>query len=199
MRRSILLSPLAGCTVAVTFGVFLFACSSKEPAASAPEDTAPACIPYNAGPPAPEAGPPPEVGDDDDAALSGDATGSVDSSTIRKIARAEIDDIFRGCAQTHSCHGDDPGKAGLYLPSTGNWYKNVINVASATNPKMKRIVPGDPGNSWLVHKLTGNFCAFTKDCVGKDCGKREPNGEAALPAEDFQKIVEWIRQGALEL
>jgi hypothetical protein len=156
------------------------------------------CTPFNAGPAGPEVGffdttplddgaipeapPPPDVGP--------------------RVLRAEVDDIFKNsCSFASGCHGSKPGQANLFIPprSVSDWYPNLVNVTSTENPKMKLITKGDPQNSWVVHKMVGDLCAFKKDC--KDtCGERMPQASTlpAVVAGDFSKIVEWIRQGAPE-
>ena len=156
-------------------------------------DTGPACAPFEAGAPGREIGPPPDGAPIED-------TGPVEAGpeTGPKVARTEIDSIFTSSCALSKCHGLKPGAANLYITDKliSDWYPNLINVVSTENPKMKLVVPLDPQKSWMVHKLAGAQCAFTKDCKDNNCGAREPQDSPPLPAQDFIKIVEWIRQGA---
>jgi hypothetical protein len=58
-----------------------------------------------------------------------------------------------GCTQCHNAtRGFIPG--GLNLTS-GVAYANLVNVPSRGKPGATRVVPGDPDNSYVVHKLEG--------------------------------------------
>jgi len=117
----------------------------------------------------------------------------------KTVPRAKVTEIFdRSCAFT-SCHGRSPGSGKLFIPkSPENWYAEVVNKASVLHPTMKRVVPGDPGNSFLMHKLTTSLCALHKDCTAGSCGDVMPQGSDPLPKEDFATIETWIREGAAE-
>jgi hypothetical protein len=140
--------------------------------------------------------PPDTMGGDEDAAT--DSAPPADSGPV--VTKAEIDDIFKNSCSFSSCHGSKPGQGKLYIPGPpGNWYTEVVNVPSTTHKTMKRIVPYDPQNSFLVQKLTNGLCALAKDCVGNNCGDRMPQDNDPLADADRDKIIEWIRQGAKEL
>lgn len=155
------------------FAVSALGCSSDPPASSSADSgvAADACVGFTAG-----------------------------ASTGVTVTRSEIDTIFERSCSFSSCHGKSPGAGKLYLPprTTSDWYVEVVGKDSVAHPTMKRIVKGDPQSSFLVHKLTDGLCAIAKDCVGGDCGTRMPDGSDPLPADELQKIVEWIRNGAPE-
>lgn len=187
MRGAFLLLPLA-----------LFACSSEEktnPVTSDAADAAgEACVAFDAGP-ALEVAPPPDTLGEEDAPAEDTAP---PPGTV--ITRAEVDDIIKLSCAFSSCHGSKPGAGKLFLPAPGkgNWVVEVVNVASVAHKTMKRVVPGDPSNSFLVHKLTDGLCAMARDCVNGTCGARMPEQNEALPKDDLNKIIEWVRQGATE-
>lgn len=136
---------------------------------------------------------------DVDAAHDVDGGGEVATSPgmAPKICRTEIDDIvFISCAFT-SCHGRTPdGQKGLYIGNDRDWTTSVVNVKSKERPDLLRVKPGDPKNSWLAHKIVGDHCLFSSQCVDGDCGDLMPASDQPLAPADVQKIVEWIRQGA---
>ena len=66
-----------------------------------------------------------------------------------------------------------------------------MNVASTELPTMDRIEPGDPDNSYLVHKIQG-----TQASVG-GTGERMPLGRPALTQEQIDIIRAWIADGAM--
>ncbi|MGZ3455087.1 MAG: hypothetical protein ACXVEF_36120 [Polyangiales bacterium] len=185
--------------LAFAFALLSFGCSnSKDPGTEQQADTgAPdVCVAFDAGPKGVPSVPPDTMGTDDAAVDSAPPT--ADSGPV--VTKAEIDDIFKLSCSFSSCHGSKPGKGNLYIPGPpGNWYTNVVDVPSTTLPTMKRIVPYDPQNSFLVHKLTDGLCALTAQCVDKNCGDRMPQANDPLDPVDRDKIIEWIRQGAKEL
>lgn len=189
MRGAFFLLPIA-----------LFGCSSEEPPAtntSDAADAAEACVAFDGGPKM-EVAPPPDTlgGGDEDATV--EDTAPPDVGPI--VTRAEVDDIIKLSCAFSSCHGTRPGSGKLFLPApgTGNWVVEVVNVASTAHKTMKRVVPGDPSNSFFVHKLTNGLCALANDCTLPNCGDRMPQASDPLPADDLNKIVEWVRQGASE-
>jgi hypothetical protein len=92
---------------------------------------------------------------------------------------------------TQRCVGCHNG-AGRSLPGVmnlteSNTYASIVGVASIERPALQRVAPGDPENSYLVHKLEG------RSGIG---GVRMPlNG---TPLTDGQMLVirRWIELGA---
>jgi hypothetical protein len=189
MRGAYLFLPLA-----------LLACSKDEdPPVTTTDaaDAAEACVPFDAGPKM-EVAPPPDTlgGGDEDATV--EDTAPPDVGPI--VTRAEVDDIIKLSCAFSSCHGTKPGQGKLFLPApgSGNWVVEVVNVASTTHKTMKRVVPGDPSNSFLIHKMTNGLCALSKDCVNNNCGDRMPQANDPVSPDDLKKFIEWVRQGATE-
>ena len=110
------------------------------------------------------------------------AAGSVSfSSTIQPI-------FTNNCA-TRGCHSGTKPQASLDL-SVGAAYANLVNVASSEcSPSRLRVMPKDPGRSYLMNKLMGvNLCT----------GSQMPKAGTSLPGGDLQSIGAWICAGALE-
>ena len=169
------------------------------------------CMPFDLGPAAPDAD-----GDGDGDTVFSDADDASDADAIHdpivdaapeapppfdagaKVCRSEIDDIVFTSCSFASCHGrPGQGTGGMYLPKAeGDWYPNVVGVASRELPSMPRVSPGDPANSWLAHKLVGDACTFARRCKSGDCGDRMPQANEPLLEADLDKILRWIRQGA---
>jgi len=189
MRRALLV--LVGLLASATV-----ACSPSDgdtPKTDAGPDVS--CVAFDAGP-AYEAPPPADVDPLDEDATAAD-TAPPDVGPI--ITRAEIDDIIANSCSFSTCHGTKPGKGGLYLPAPpNNWVVELVNKPSTTHKTMKRVIPGDPTNSFMVQKLGPGLCALSKDCVGGNCGDRMPQTSDPLPKDEIAKIVEWVRQGASE-
>lgn len=83
-------------------------------------------------------------------------------------------------ANCTSCHGSDGG-----LSLSGNAYDRIVNVASTQNRNFKRVLPGDPDNSYILRKLEG--CS-TAGCIG---GSMPPG--LRLSSTQLQQIRAWIQ------
>lgn len=91
-----------------------------------------------------------------------------------------------------SCHGP-PTPARDQDLSEGNAYDNIVDVASDELSTMDRIEPGDPDNSYMLHKLRG-----TQASVGGS-GRRMPrDGPPYLSAATVNLIEDWVLAGANE-
>ncbi|RMH12875.1 MAG: hypothetical protein D6701_13015 [Gemmatimonadetes bacterium] len=64
-------------------------------------------------------------------------------------------------------------------------YDNLVNV-QATSENFRRVLPGDPQNSYIVIKLEGR----------QSVGSRMPLGQAPLDNIDLTNIRNWISSGA---
>jgi hypothetical protein len=87
-----------------------------------------------------------------------------------------------------TCHvtGTEAGHIALYSAVA---YQYLVGVPSEES-KLKRVEPGDPDSSYIVHKLNGTHVA-----VG-GIGQQMPFGNPPLPDELQAKIREWIAEGA---
>ena len=88
-------------------------------------------------------------------------------------------EVFTPSCAVPACHG------GTQSPdlTSGNTYNNLVNVASAQNPLLVRVKPGDSANSWLVRKLNGSNTSVMP-----------PTGQLSQATIDSIKI--WIDNGA---
>ncbi len=113
-----------------------------------------------------------------------------DSSTepaddaIEPTLTAIQDNIFTPICST--CHGGVNPAAGQNLSSIEESANSLINVNSS-NALFKRVLPGEPEQSYLYLKITGNILA----------GSRMPLGQPALSAVQIAAIKQWISQGAM--
>lgn len=94
--------------------------------------------------------------------------------------------IFR--VQCATCHmtGSEPGSMKLY-PSAA--HQSLVGVASASSP-LPRVAPGEPKQSYLLHKLQGTHLN-----VGGE-GVQMPFAQPPLSEDNLQLIRRWIEQGA---
>ena len=91
------------------------------------------------------------------------------------------------CVQCHAPAGGRGAAAGMNLTS-GSSYAALVNAASTLKPGAIRVIPGDPDNSYLVHKLEGR-----SDIVGQ----RMPRGQGPFLTQGQMLVIRrWIAQGA---
>jgi hypothetical protein len=119
------------------------------------------------------------AGDGPGCLFCSDAT--IDASLEVRV-KGKIDQI---CANADGCHGQGSGGMSL-LP--GAEFDAMIDVSSTEVPTMKRVVPGDPANSYVYVKLA--------------CDGGIPAGFACMPLSTgfdpqlAQLFHDWIEAGA---
>lgn len=94
-------------------------------------------------------------------------------------------DIFSPiCAQ---CHIGVDAPEGLRLDSEQNSYDSLVNQPSSQQPSVLRVAPGEPDQSYIVHKIEGRS--------GID-GGRMPLGMTPLSDTRIAQVRDWISRGA---
>ena len=89
------------------------------------------------------------------------------------------------CVTCHTNQGRNPS-GGMNLAV--NPYDELVNVPSRGRPDLRRVVPGDPDASYLIHKLEG---------LPGIVGARMPRaGPPYLSAGQMLVIRRWIALGA---
>jgi hypothetical protein len=88
------------------------------------------------------------------------------------------------------CHHGALAPEGLHLSDTQTSYDNLVNVASQEEPQLKRVLPGDPDDSYIIHKIEGT--QESGDQMPDGC----PSAEPCLDAETIAVIRQWIADGA---
>ena len=89
------------------------------------------------------------------------------------------------CTGCHTNVGRNPPQ-GLLL-TEGNAYANLVGVASREKPGVQRVAPGDPENSYLIHKVEGRAGIS---------GVRMPFNGTPLTDGQILVIKRWIELGA---
>jgi len=84
------------------------------------------------------------------------------------------------------CHINNSAPENLQLDEA-NSYVMLVNVPSAQQQSLMRVAPGDPDNSYLIHKLEGTAVS----------GSQMPQGGPALPQATIDMVRQWISDGAL--
>jgi len=83
------------------------------------------------------------------------------------------------------CHIGAAAPHGLRLDAV-NSYALLVNVNSDEVPTLKRVNPGNPDQSYIVHKIEGT----------QSSGGRMPLNQAKLPQDRIDLIRRWIAAGA---
>jgi hypothetical protein len=99
--------------------------------------------------------------------------------------------IFESTAPTGcvNCHNATLASVNGGLNLTGSVaYANLVNAPSRDKPGVRRVVPGDPENSYLIHKLEGR-----SDIAGV---RMPQNGPPYLTTGQIAVIRRWIELGA---
>ena len=94
------------------------------------------------------------------------------------------DNVFSAICS--ACHAGANPAAGQNLSTMENSVQYLIGVQSS-NPEFVRVKPGEPEQSYLILKITGDPRA----------GAQMPLGMSPLPTETIEAIREWIQLGAL--
>jgi len=98
------------------------------------------------------------------------------------LARLQ-DEIFTpGCSQS-GCHSGPRAAFGLDL-SAGNALASIVNVPSSEAPGIDIVEPGDPEASYMLTKLF------------RPWWNPHPAGQARLSNASFQRLRQWIEEGA---
>ncbi len=121
------------------------------------------------------------------AGCGGDSSSTGNNTTPQDPSFAtDIQPILSSRCATSGCH-DGANSTGTGLIMTlGSAYANLVNVNSTEVPSLKRVLPGDAANSYLVDKIEGTAAV----------GDRMPLTGAALTATQIKTIRNWINQGA---
>ena len=107
------------------------------------------------------------------------------SSIQRDIFQASDSSGRPSCVSCHNPNGGAFRAVGLDLSTEG--YASLVGVASRQRPNVLRVAPGDPANSYLIHKIEAQA-----DIVGTRMPQRGPfltDGQVAI-------IKRWIELGA---
>jgi uncharacterized protein (TIGR03118 family) len=90
------------------------------------------------------------------------------------------------CSSCHTGGGTSlPGS--MNLSSAAATFAALVNVASQENPQLNRVLPNDPDNSYIIHKLEGTDIGNTA---------RMPLGGPFLDQATIDQVRAWISQGA---
>ncbi len=101
----------------------------------------------------------------------------------------DVQPIFSGVCAVPGCHAGTTPEEALNL-SQGLAHSNIVNVSAKQLAGMLRVRPGQPDQSYLVHKIQG-----TQASVG-GTGNRMPLVGTPLTQAQIDTIRDWIAAGA---
>ena len=113
------------------------------------------------------------------------------ATATRRVPYARIQGIFEkyGCT---SCH---PGVNPSLNLQRGRSYADLVGIRAVEDPRLYRVVAGDPGNSFLYLKVGGNPPIADIPAIGS----RMPPGQPPIAASDLNLIRDWILGGAKDV
>ncbi|HEY3816609.1 MAG TPA: hypothetical protein VGL81_05535 [Polyangiaceae bacterium] len=180
---------------------FLLACSSVACSASSTAATPEAGAPDACG-----------TGGNDGGTCLGTYVSCADLTTPTVSFAMDIVPIFQpSCAIAGStCHGTPDVATTQARPYLGNFdggtdasevVQGLVSVLSNEDPTMNTVAPGDPVNSFLMHKLDGDQCTLANACASSktqytDCGQQMPYSSPPLDEATRDIVRRWIAQGA---
>jgi hypothetical protein len=114
-----------------------------------------------------------------------------------QLQRDVVPILSRSCAFV-SCHGAASGENnGLYLGTDGaRVHAEAVGRPAGELPSMRYVAPGDPAESYVMHKIDGDQCTLAARCEGGDCGVSMPEGSDRMAIRDRDVVRRWIAQGA---
>ena len=115
---------------------------------------------------------------------SGNATITVSTPSLA----SHVQPILSTSCALSGCHAGASPQEGMNL-SSGLMHSNTVNIPS-NKSSLDRIEPGQPDQSYLVHKIQG-----TQGTVGGS-GVRMPFGGAPLSQANIDIIRAWVADGA---
>lgn len=111
-------------------------------------------------------------------------------STQGLLVPGEIQEIFDNTCV--GCHGH-AGKAGLSLRGP-KAYGSLVERASTQLPKMLLVAPGEPEQSYLLHKVSGSHLEVGGH--GTIMPARPWGGVSKLSEVSIAVLTKWIKNGA---
>jgi hypothetical protein len=122
-----------------------------------------------------------------DKALNVDENTTEISKTTLVSFALDVQTIFSSFCVKAGCHGADNPPQGMNL-DVGSAYDALVNTSALEVPALKRVLPGEPDNSYMYMKITG--------APGILLSKMPPGGNQQPTQEMIATIRQWILEGA---
>ncbi len=118
----------------------------------------------------------------------GDTDTDIDNIEIEATFSSIHENVFRKRCSAGACHNVSTAAGGLTLSSSVAAYEGLVGKPATIAPSKMRVAPGDPGGSFLLHKLRGELAEGEGDPM--------PYKNVVLGDGTIAKIEEWIAAGA---
>jgi uncharacterized protein (TIGR03118 family) len=116
-------------------------------------------------------------------------TSPADNVTAGTVTLTQLQTTIFSPICSQACHtGVGTTLPGVQNLTAGNSYATLVNVASLEVPTLKRVLPGDAANSYIIQKLEG---------APGIIGGRMPLGGPYLDQATIDQVKVWISDGAL--
>ncbi len=94
--------------------------------------------------------------------------------------------VFNPSCSVSGCHSGANAPQGLRLDAA-NSFTNLVGIRSREDSSFFRVAPGNPDQSYLIHKLEGTASV----------GEQMPLGGPPVPQSTIDFVRQWIIDGAL--
>jgi hypothetical protein len=103
--------------------------------------------------------------------------------------------LVETCGSTYCHHGDGSTPASRDL--SAQHIHGTLALRSLQIPRLRLIEPGQPAQSYLLHKLVGSHSALP-ECLADagTCGQRMPSPIQPLAPAQIDLVRQWIVDGA---
>jgi hypothetical protein len=116
---------------------------------------------------------------------------------ILGVAEGGVDEDSGTTTADGGADGGDVDAGPTIVPGTASAIvANIVGVSSKELTTMNRVTASDPSNSFLQHKIDGDNCLYTTQCVDQSCGDQMPDKSDQLSEASRLIIRRWIAQGA---
>jgi hypothetical protein len=113
---------------------------------------------------------------------------------------ADVMPVFQANCASASCHGLSQSTTGLALgngaTNATTAYTRLVGPMSGELATMPYVTAGEPGNSFLMHKMDADLCSLDAACSGGSCQRPMPYDVGVLPVDQRDIVRRWIAQGA---
>ena len=124
----------------------------------------------------------------------------VESGFFHERVRPIFESAVNKCSGCHDAGGPEAGLALGGHISSKQIVEGLVNKQAIGGGQFKRIVPGQPDQSWLYKKITAMTGGCTASAAGQ-CflGPMPPAtmGTVTVSAADAATVRQWIQDGAV--
>ncbi len=110
------------------------------------------------------------------------------SSTAKQVSFGQVQSVFA----KYNCMSCHPVVNPSLDLRAGHAYGSLVGVRALEDPRLVRVVAGDPDRSFLYQKIAGDPELGDVPAIGA----RMPQGAPRMEQADIDLVAAWIKQGA---